>query len=159
MLASGNVAAVGAWQPVAGQAMRSVPGARPLHTSADQPGLIYDVLTVAPASLASRRAEWIRLVGVWDKVVSYVEDPGTQADAVAIMAARVGIPPDAFTRFLKGTKLMRLADARKAMVDADGFGSLYGSSRYADAFNVKFEVYKTAQEVRGYIDPALTDGR
>ena len=159
VLASGDVSAVGAWQPIAGQAIKGAAGARPLYTSADEPGLIYDVVTVTPASLAARRADWIKFVAVWDKVVAYIQDPKTQADAVAIMAAKVGIEPPVFTRFLKGTKLLTLAEGRKVMADAEGFGSLYGSSRYADAFNVKYEVYKAAQDVKGYIDPALTDGK
>ena len=159
VLASGDVSAVGAWQPIAGQAIKGAAGARPLYTSADEPGLIYDVVTVTPASLAARRADWIKFVAVWDKVVAYIQDPKTQGDAVAIMAAKVGIEPPVFTRFLKGTKLLTLAEGRKVMADAGGFGSLYGSSRYADAFNVKYEVYKAAQDVKGYIDPALTDGK
>lgn len=159
VLASGDVSAIGAWQPIAGQAMKGAAGAKPLYTSADVPGLIYDVVAVSPASLASRRAEWIKFVAVWDKVVAYIEDPKTQPDAVAIMAAKVGIDAPTFTRFLKGTKLMTLADGRKVMKDADGFGSLYGSTRFADAFNVKAEVYKAAQDVKTAIDPALTDGK
>ncbi|WP_311273980.1 ABC transporter substrate-binding protein [Methylobacterium sp. WCS2018Hpa-22] len=159
VLASGDVSAIGAWQPVAGQAMKGAAGAKPLYTSADEPGLIYDVVTVSPASLSGRRAEWIKFVGVWNKVVAYIQDPKTQGDAVAIMAAKVGIDAPTFTRFLKGTKLLTLAEGAKVMKDADGFGSLYGSSRYADAFNVKYEVYKTAQDVKSYIDPALTDGK
>ena len=159
VLSSGDVSAIGAWQPIAGQAMKGAAGAKPLYTSADEPGLIYDVVAVSPASLSARRAEWIKFVGVWDKVVAYIQDPKTQADAVAIMAAKVGIEAPTFTRFLKGTKLLTLAEGAKVMKDADGFGSLYGSSRYADAFNVKYEVYKTAQDVKGYIDPALTDGK
>ncbi|UMY16476.1 ABC transporter substrate-binding protein [Methylobacterium organophilum] len=159
VLASGDVAAVGAWQPIAGQAMKGAAGARPLYTSANAPGLIYDVVTVSPASLAARRAEWIKLVGLWDKVVAYIEDPKTQGDAVAIMAAKVGVDPGTFTRFLKGTKLLPLAEGRKVMAEAEGFGSLYGSSRHADAFNVKYEVYKTPQDVKASIDPALTDGK
>lgn len=159
ILASGDVAAIGAWQPIAGQAMRGAAGARPLYSSADRPGLIYDVVTVTPASLAARRADWIKLVSLWDRVVGYIADPKTQGDAVAIMAAKVGVEPAVFTRFLKGTKLLTLAEGRAVMKDADGFGSLYGSSRHADAFNVKFEVYKTPQDVKAAIDPALTDGK
>ncbi len=49
-----------------------------------------------------------------------------------------------------------LSDGKKVMVDQDGFGSLYGSSRYADAFNVKFDVYKEKQDVKSYIDPSIT---
>lgn len=156
VLASGDVAAVGAWQPIAGQAIKGMPGAKPLLTSADEPGLIYDVLTVSPASLASRKADWQKVVKVWDKVVSYIEDPKTQPDAVKIMSARVGVPPDAYLQFLKGTKLLSLSAGKQVMVKADGFKSLYGSSKIADDFNVKNAVYKEAQKVDTYIDPSLT---
>jgi NitT/TauT family transport system substrate-binding protein len=156
VLASGDVAAVGAWQPIAGQAIKGLPGSKPIITSADEPGLIYDVLTVNPASLSARKADWQKVVGVWDKVVSYIEDPKTQADAVKIMAARVGVPPASYTQFLKGTKLLSLKAGKQVMVKADGFKSLYGSSKIADDFNVKNAVYKTAQPIDSYIDPSLT---
>jgi NitT/TauT family transport system substrate-binding protein len=158
VLASGDVAAVGAWQPIAGQAIKAVPGARPVVTSADEPGLIYDVLTVNPASLANRKADWQKVVKVWDKVVSYIEDPKTQPDAVKIMAARVGVPPDAYIQFLKGTKLLSLSAGKQIMVKGDGFKSLHGSSKIADDFNVKNAVYKDAQKIDAYIDPSLTIG-
>ena len=48
-----------------------------------------------------------------------------------------------------------VAEGAKVFKDADSFGSLYGSSRYADAFNVKFGVYKDAQDVKSYIDPSI----
>jgi len=157
VLSSGDVAAIGAWQPIAGQAIKGSPGARPLYTSAKAPGLIYDVLTVSPTSYASRKAEWTKLVAVWDKVVAYINDPKTQADAVKIMAARVGVPPEEYAKLLGGTKLLTLAEGKKVYVDAEGLGSLYGSSRNADKFNVKFEVYKEPQDVKTYIDPAITN--
>jgi NitT/TauT family transport system substrate-binding protein len=156
VLASGDVAAVGAWQPIAGQALKAVPGARPIITSANEPGLIYDVLTVSPASLANRKADWQKVVKVWGKVVSYIEDPKTQADAVKIMAARVGVEPGAYMQFLKGTKLLSLEAGKQVMVKADGFKSLYGSSKIADDFNVANGVYKDAQKIDSYIDPSLT---
>src|SRR5512147_2622346 len=62
MLASPDISAVGAWQPISGQAMTAVPGAKPVYTSADEPGLIYDVVAVNPASLKARRADWQKLV-------------------------------------------------------------------------------------------------
>jgi NitT/TauT family transport system substrate-binding protein len=159
VLGSGDVAAIGAWQPVAGEAMRGSPGSHPLYTSADQPGLIYDAIAVSPASLAAHRADWIKLAAVWDKVVAYIEDPKTQPDAVAVMAARVGVEPAAYLRMLKGTKLLNLAEAKPVMVNANGFGSLYGSSRNADAFNVKNSIYKESQAVDSYIDPKVTAGK
>ncbi len=159
MLSSGDVAAVGVWQPIAGEAMRGSPGSHPLYTSADQPGLIYDAIAVSPAALAAHRADWIKLAAIWDKVVAYIDDPKTQPDAISIMAARVGVEPAAYLRMLKGTKLLNLAESKTAMVDAKGFGSLYGSSRNADEFNVKNSIYKESQAVDAYIDPKITVGK
>ena len=157
VLSSGSVAAVGAWQPIAGEAMKGDPGAHPLYTSAQQPGLIYDVITVKPESYAAHKEDWKKLVGVWDKVVRYIADAKTQPDALKIMAARTGVTPEAYGKFLKGTKLLTIEEAKKVYVDKPGFGSLYGSSKNADAFNVKFKVYKEAQDVKSYIDPAITN--
>lgn len=72
------------------------------------------------------------------------------------MANRVGLKPEQYLPLLKGTKLLTLPEARAAYVKGDGFKSLYGSSRTADAFNVKYAVYKTPQDVNAYIDPSLT---
>lgn len=159
VLSSGDVAAVGAWQPVAGQAMKGLPGSRPLFTSANEPGLIYDGFAVNPASIAAHRADWQKFVKVWDRVVSYINDPKTQPDAVKIMAARVGLTPQAYLPFLKGTKLLSLAENKKTYVKADGFGSVYGSSKIADDFNVSNGVYKDHQNVDSYIDPSFVNGK
>ena len=155
-LASGDLAAIGAWQPNSGEAMKRVPGAKPIYTSANEPGLIYDVVTVNPASLSSRRADWQKVVKVWDKVVTYINDPKTQPDAVKIMSARVGLKPEAYLPLLKGTKLLSLEEGKKVFVKADGFKSLYGSSKIADDFNVKYGVYKQPQDLAKAIDPTLT---
>ncbi len=157
VLSSADISAVGAWQPVAGEAMKGQPGSHPLYTSAEQPGLIYDGIAVKPDSYAAHKADWQKLVGVWDKTVKYIEDPKTQPDAVKIMAGRSGVAPDVYIKYLKGTKLLTMAESKKAMTDHEGFDSVYGSSRYADAFNVKFDVYKQAQDVKTYFDPAITN--
>lgn len=154
-LASGDLVAIAAWQPNSGEAMKRVPGAKPIYTSANEPGLIYDVLTVNPASLSSKKADWEKVIKVWDKVVAYINDPKTQPDAVKIMAARVGLKPEAYLPLLKGTKLLSLAEGKKVFVKANGFKSLYGSSKVADDFNVKYGVYKQPQDLNKAIDPSL----
>jgi NitT/TauT family transport system substrate-binding protein len=154
-LASGDLAAIAAWQPNSGEAMKRVPGAKPIYTSAHEPGLIYDVVTVNPASLASKKAEWAKFVKVWDKVVTYINDPKTQPDAVKIMAARVGLKPAAYLPLLKGTRLLSLDEGKKIYVKADGFKSLYGSSKIADNFNVQYGVYKTPVDLSRTIDPVF----
>ena len=57
VLASGQVDAIGAWQPNSGQALQLVPGSKPIYTSADEPGLIYDVLAVSPSSFTAPKHE------------------------------------------------------------------------------------------------------
>lgn len=159
VLASGQVSAIGAWQPISGQAMKGSPGAHPIYTSAQAPGLIYDVLAVSPASLNSRRADWMKLIGVWDKVVHYINDPATQDDAVKIMAARVELAPEVFKPLLQGTHLIDVAEGKKVFKKGEGLTSLYGSSKIADEFNVANDVYKKAQDINSYIDPSLTNAQ
>jgi NitT/TauT family transport system substrate-binding protein len=158
VLASGDVDAIVAWQPNSGQALAQVPGSTAISTSRDAPGLIYDVLAVSPASLASRKADWEKVAKVWYKTVDYIYDEKTQADALAIMAARVGVAADKYKPILDGTKILSLAQAKAAMKKGDGMDSLYGSSKIADDFNVKYEVYAKPQTVDSYIDPSITLG-
>lgn len=156
VLASGAVDAIVAWQPSSGMALQLVAGSKAIHTSANQPGLIYDVLAVNPASLAARRDDWAKVVDVWYRVVDYFHDPATRADAIAIMAARVGVKPEAYAAFVDGTKILTREEASRYFQKADGFGSLYGSSKIADDFNVANKVYDTPQEIDAYIDASLT---
>lgn len=157
VLASGQVDAIGAWQPVSGEAMKALPGSKPLYTSAKAPGLIYDVLAVSPASLAAHKDDYVKLIKVWDRVVHYINDSKTQDDAVGIMAKRVGLTPAEYKPLLKGTHLLDVAAGKKAMKKGDGLTSLYGSSKIADDFNVANAVYKEHQSIDSYINPSLTD--
>jgi len=159
VLASGDVAAIGAWQPVSGQAMKAVPGSRPVLTSAAAPGLIYDALAVTPASAKTHRAEWLKMVKIWDRVVHYINDPKTQPDALRIMSARDGLTPEAYLPLLKGTHLLDLAANRKAYVKGPGLDSIYGSNSNADAFNVTYKVYKDHQNVDSYLDPSFVNAK
>jgi len=157
VLASGEVDAIGAWQPSSGSALDLVPGSKPIYTSADEPGLIYDLLCVSPASLSARRDDWKKVMKVWYRVVDYIKDPKTFDDAVKIMAARVGLPPEEYKKFIGGTKILTLAEAKKHFAKGDGFDSVYGSSKISDDFNVANKVYEKPQDVDSYIDPSLTN--
>jgi NitT/TauT family transport system substrate-binding protein len=156
VLASGNVDAIVAWQPNSGQALNLVPGSTAIYSSADEPGLIYDVLAVSPTSLSANRDAWIKVARVWYRVVDYIQDPATRAEAVSIMASRVGIPPADYESFIEGTKLLTHAEAMEFFNKGDGFTSLYGSSKIADDFNVANDVYTDPQPIDDYIDASIT---
>jgi NitT/TauT family transport system substrate-binding protein len=157
VLASGQVDAIGAWQPNSGAALKAVPGSKALYTSASEPGLIYDAVVVSPQSLANRRADWVKFVSVWDKVVKYLNDPKTRDDGIKIIAARAGVDPKEYAVFMPGTQLLTLAEGGKVLsAKTEGFDSLVGSSKIANEFNVTNAVYKDSQDVTTYIDASLT---
>jgi len=159
VLASGEVDAIGAWQPSSGQALKLVPGSKPIYTSADVPGLIYDMLCVSPESLSAHRDEWMKVIKVWDRVVAYLMDPKTRDDAIKIMASRVGLDAKEYKTFIEGTHIMGLKEANKYMVKGEGLKSIYGSSKISDDFNVANKVYDAPQPVNDYIDTSLMSGK
>jgi NitT/TauT family transport system substrate-binding protein len=154
-LTSGQVAAIAAWYPVSGQALKAVPGSKPLFTSADVPGLIYDAVSVNPTSLAQRHDDWVKFVKVWYRIADFVRDPKTQPEAVAIMAAKVGVKPEEYAAAMPGTYFLSLAEAKKAYGKGADLTSIYGSTVVANDFNVANKVYKEAQTVDDYIDPSI----
>jgi NitT/TauT family transport system substrate-binding protein len=158
VLASGDVDAIVAWQPSSGQALKLVPGSTAIYTSANAPGLIYDMYCVTPESYAARRDDWAKVLKVWYRTVDYIRDPATQPDALRIMASRVGLSPEEYKPFLAGTKILTLDEAKQHFAKGEGFSSVYGSSKISDDFNVANKVYDTPQDVDSYIDPSLTLG-
>ena len=158
VLASGDVDAIVAWQPNSGQALQLVPGSTAIYTSADAPGLIYDMHCVTPESYASRKEDWEKVLKVWYRVVDYIKDPATQPDALRIMASRVGLSPEEYKPFLEGTRILTLEEAKEHFAKGEGLDSVYGSSQVSDDFNVDNKVYDTPQDVDSYIDPSLTMG-
>jgi len=155
-LTSGNVDAIGAWQPNAGQALKASAGSKAIFTSADLPGLIYDLVCVNPQSLNQRRADWVKVVKVWDRIVMYVRDPANQAEVVKMMAGRAGVPPEEYAKFLPGTRFLTPEEALARFEPKDTLESLLGSGKVADEFNVANKVYAQPQPVAAYIDGSLS---
>lgn len=157
-LTSGQVAAVAAWYPTSAQALQAVAGSTAIWTSADVPGLIYDTVAVSPQSLATRKDDWAKFTKVWYRISDFVRDPATQAEAVAIMAAKVGVKPEEYAVAIPGTKFLSLEEAKKIFAKGDGLDSIYGSTATADKFNTDNKVYAAAQPVDEYIDPSILGG-
>lgn len=156
-LAAGAVDAIAAWQPNSGQALKTVPGSKSLYSSADVPGLIYDLLYVSRESLASRRAEWAKVVKTWYDVVDFLNAPATRDEAVRILASRVKLPPEEYAPLLEGTRVLPLAEAIRVMGPGEGkeLNTVLGSSRAVDEFNVRYGVYGAAQASGSYFDTGL----
>ena len=156
-LKAGTVDAIAAWQPNSGAALRELPGSTAIFTSADAPGLIYDLLCVNQRSLAEHRPEWLKVVKTWFRVTDYIADPRNLDDAAKIMSARVGLAPDTYKALMKGTFLLNLDENLKHFQRGTGFESIYGSSKIVDDFNVKNAVYKAPTKVDDYFDPSFIE--
>jgi NitT/TauT family transport system substrate-binding protein len=155
-LKSHSVDAIAAWQPNSGAALKEVPGSMAIFTSHDVPGLVYDVLSVSPQSLAERRADWVKVARVWDRVAAFVNDPASFDEAARIMGPRVGLNANYYASLIKGTHIMGLAESQRAWTKAEGLTSIHGSNRIVDAFNVMQTVYKKPEPVDDYLDPSIT---
>jgi NitT/TauT family transport system substrate-binding protein len=156
VFSSKAVDAIGAWQPSSGQALKAVPGSKPVFTSADAPGLIYDLLYVSHESLEQRRAEWAKVVKVWYRIAAHMNDQANIDEVLKILSSRVNITPQEYEPFLKGTKILTLEEALKRWETADGLATVLGSSKVVNDFNLKFNVYEKSQDVAKYLDPSLT---
>ncbi len=157
-LASGKVAAIGAWYPVSGQALKQVAGSKKLFTSAEAKGLIYDVLAVNPTSFAKHKADWAKFTAIYYKCVDYLKDPATQEDAIKIMSAKVGTDAGEYAKNVPGTHFLTLAEAKTAFKKGDGLDSIYGALTVGNKFNLDNKVYKVSQKPESYLVPAVVAG-
>jgi NitT/TauT family transport system substrate-binding protein len=157
LLKSGSVDAVVAWQPNSGQALTEVAGSTAVFTSADVPGLIYDVLSVNPKSLGERRGDWKKVARVWFRIADFLAKPENIDEAAAIMAVRVGMQPDEYKALMKGTHFLDLAGNRKHFQRGETLESVYYSSRVVDEFQVSNGVYKTPTDSARYLDPSIVE--
>ncbi len=156
ILSAGDVSAIAAWQPNSGEALKAVAGSKAIFSSADAPGIIYDMLCVSPESLESRRDDWAKVVGVWYRIADYLNDEANMDDALKILAARVQVTPEEYEPFFKGTYILTLDEALKVWEKGDTLKSIYGSTAYVNKFNVEYEAYEKPLDIEQYLDPSLT---
>ena len=156
VLAAGSVDAIAAWQPNSGQALKNLPGSTPIYTSADAPGIIYDLLCVSSESLEAHKDDWQKVVKVWYRIVEYLDDEENLDEALGILSARVSLEPAEYEPFFKGTYILSVDEAMQVWKKGKGLNSLYGSTKIVDDFNVDFEVYEKSLNVNKYLDSSFT---
>jgi NitT/TauT family transport system substrate-binding protein len=154
-LKSGSVDAIVAWQPNSGQALREVAGSKAIFTSADLPGIIYDVLAVNPKSLAERQPDWEKVASVWFRIADYIQDEKNRTDVLSIMSARVGLSPDQYAGLIGGTFFLGAEGNAKHYRAGDSLESVFFSSQMVDGFNMEHGVYKVSQKPEAYLNPQL----
>lgn len=158
VLASGSVAAIGAWYPISYQALLQVAGSKKLFTSAQAKGLIYDVIAVNPTSLAAHHDDWAKISAIYYKCVAYLMDPATRDDAIKIMAAKVGADPAVYAKYVPGTHFQTLAEAKANYKgDAGSAMNIHDSMLKSDKVLIQVGAYKAnqSQKPEDYIYPDI----
>lgn len=155
VLKAGEVSAIVAWQPNSGQALREVPGSKAIFTSANVPGLIYDLLYVSPKSLSERRADWLKVTKVWFRIADFIKKPENLDEASKLMAARVGLSTEQYKVLMSGTHFLDLEGNREHFKKGDSLMSLFHSSQVVDAFQLENKIYKANVAYEEYLDPSL----
>jgi len=155
VLKAGEVSAIVAWQPNSGQALKEVPGSKAIFTSADVPGLIYDLLYVSPKSLSERRADWVKVTKVWFRIADFLKKPEHMDEAAKLMAARVGLTGEQYKVLMGGTHFLDLEGNREHFRKGDSLMSLYHSSQVVDAFQLENKIYKAPVAYEQYLDPSI----
>ena len=156
-LESGDVDAVVAWVPHSVNALEAVKGSKMIYSSANEPGIIYDVLAVSQESLMKNKAEWKKVIAAWYDVIAYLNDPKNHDEAIKILAARVGISEKKYAGFMGGTKFLKASEAMNAFMKGDGYSSIYGSSKHVDNFFVANKIYEKHVDVNRYLMPSFTE--
>jgi NitT/TauT family transport system substrate-binding protein len=156
-LKAGDVSAIVAWQPNSGQALKEVPGSKAIFTSANVPGLIFDLLYVSPKSLKERRADWLKVVKVWFRIGEFLKDPSNADEAAKIMSARVGMSAGPYRALMGGTHFLDAKANLEHFKKGDTLMSVYGSSKVVDKFQLDNKIYKAPVAYEQYLDPSLVE--
>ncbi|MFW5681750.1 MAG: ABC transporter substrate-binding protein, partial [Phycisphaeraceae bacterium] len=96
------------------------------------------------------------VVRVWYDVVDYMKDPENEKEMLDILSARVGLSPAEYKPFLQGTYILTLEEVLPVWEPGDGLGTLMGSDKNVDSFNLKYDVYSESEVSPRYHDASLT---
>jgi NitT/TauT family transport system substrate-binding protein len=130
-LKAGKVDAVFVWEPYAAQAQAAVDGVR-LFSTAEFPGLTYNVLSLRREFVTARPADVAALLRVWQRAVQFIrENPN---ETCAIVAKLFNEPLAGAKEMMRTDRILDVADNSRAFSYAAGFESLHASWRRMNDF-------------------------
>ncbi|MFH1044336.1 MAG: ABC transporter substrate-binding protein [Pseudomonadota bacterium] len=133
-LINGQVDAILAWEPYAGQALKAVQGAK-LFDSSQIPGISWSVYAARSGFLQQRAADIQTLVRVWQRADRFLRE---QPDAAYAVVAEVNKKSVAEVReFARLDRVLDLRQNLSAFSYASGFDSLHGAARQINDFQIR----------------------
>jgi NitT/TauT family transport system substrate-binding protein len=130
-LESHRVDAIFSWEPGLDELQDAVGGQR-VFSTADFPGLTYNVLAFRREFVESRPDDVMKLLGVWRRTVAYIHEHPDEA--CAIVARLVGDPAPSVRKLMFEDRILDVSDNTRAFSYAAGSESLHGSWRRMNDF-------------------------
>lgn len=148
-LKEGKVDAIFVWEPYATQAKEQTGGVS-LFSTADFPGLAYNVLSFRRQFVESRPDDVVALLRVWQRTVDYIRENPKEACAIVSRLAKDPLPyvQDMMTK----DRILDLPDNSRAFSYAAGYESLHGSWRRMNDFMIERGLVSTRVESPPHLD-------
>jgi NitT/TauT family transport system substrate-binding protein len=147
-LANGSVDAAFVWEPYVTQAIEA--GGAKLFSTADLPGLTYNVLAMRRDFVDARPDEVAKLLRVWQRTNDYIRE--NPQEACDIVARLVKDPLTSVQGMMSTDRILNLADNSRAFSYAAGFESLHGSWRRMNDFMIERGLVHTRVESPVHLD-------
>jgi NitT/TauT family transport system substrate-binding protein len=147
-LAAGTVDAAFVWEPYVTNALDA--GGEKLFSTADLPGLTYNVLSMRRDFVDARPKDVAALLRVWLRTNDYIRE--NPREACAIVARLVDDPLASVQNMMSTDRILDLADNSRAFSYAAGFESLHGSWRRMNDFMIERGLVHTRVESPTHLD-------
>jgi NitT/TauT family transport system substrate-binding protein len=148
-LKAGSVDAMLYWEPYCSDAVAAVNGER-LFSTAEFPGLTYNVLSMRRAFLDSRPEDVAALVRVWQRAVKYMHDHPHESYSIVAEANQSTVPD--VQALLRTDRILDPADNTRAFSYAAGFESLHGSWRRMNDFMLERSLARRRVDSPDHLD-------
>src|SRR6185295_19153414 len=122
----------------------------PIFSTADFPGLTYNVLSFRRQFVQSRREDVVALLRVWQRTVDYIR--ANPKEACAIVSRLVDDPLAYVQDMMTKDRILDLADNSRAFSYAAGYESLHGSWRRMNDFMIERGLVNTRVESPPHLD-------
>ena len=147
--ASGRFDATFIWEPGVTELQNAIGGNR-MFSTADFPGLTYNVFALRRDFVESRPEDVMALLRVWRRTVEFIrENPDESCDIVSKL---VNDPPSSVRKLLMEDRILDVADNTRAFSYAAGFESLHGSWRRMNDFMLARDLVKRRVDSPQHLD-------
>ncbi len=140
-----EVAAISGWNPELATALHLAKGSSVIYSTADAPGIVYDIVCASPSSVAARRGDWIKFIRVWNRIARYVNDRKNLREVLDVVGEHTQTDRQDLILTLPGIYILTPEEALNRFRLTNGLGSLFGSNQITNEFNISLGLYSAGE--------------